>query len=197
MIDWAIAFAHFGKVEGDYLEFGVFRGETMINAWHAARRHGRDMDFYAFDSFTGLPDPSLTSADTGGEFVEGEFCCDRATFEKNIRNAGVNPSRVTIVEGFYEETLGQKAGSFGLRRAAIVWVDCDLYSSTIHVLEFVTDLLVDGSILIFDDWHCFHSRPDKGEQRACKEWLERNAHIRLVPYRDFHWAGASFIVNHI
>ena len=48
---------------------------------------------------------------------------------------------------------------------------------------------------MFDDWFCFHGRPDKGEQRACREWLDANPQISLVPYRDFHWAGRSFLVN--
>jgi hypothetical protein len=40
-----------------------------------------------------------------------------------------------------------------------------------------------------------HGRPDRGEQRACAEWLAANPDISLVPYRDFHWAGRSFLVN--
>lgn len=41
-------------------------------------------------------------------------------------------------------------------------------------LEFVTDLLVDGTILIFDDWFLFRGRSDRGEQRAFAEWKERH-----------------------
>lgn len=185
------------NVEGDYLEFGVFHGESFINAWDAARTHGRHtMRFYAFDSFSGLPDPALSPVDDEGEFAKGQFSSDRALFERNLRKAKVDMSRVTIVEGFYDQTLQDRARvAPDLRAAAVVWIDCDLYSSTVHVLDFVTELLRDGSVLIFDDWHCFRSRPDRGEQKACAEWLARNPHITLVPYRDFHWAGRSFVVN--
>lgn len=104
--------------------------------------------------------------------------------------------RVTIVEGFYESTIADtKPRDMGLESASIVWIDCDLYSSTILVLDFVTDLLKDGSVLVFDDWYCFRARPDRGEQQACSEWLSRNPAITLVPYRTFHWAGQSFVVN--
>jgi hypothetical protein len=62
-------------------------------------------------------------------------------------------------------------------------------------LDFVTDLVQDGTVVAFDDWYNFRARPDRGEQRACREWLERNPAITLVPYRDFHWAGRAFVVN--
>lgn len=186
----------FSKVEGDYLEFGVFWGNSFIKAWNSARLTGRNsVRFYAFDSFAGLPDPKGI-ADDGGEFLEGDFSCDRDAFERNLRRAGVDMSRVKIVEGFYETSLEKnKPGDIGIEAASVVWIDCDLYSSTIIVLDYITDLVRDGTVLIFDDWYCFHGRPDRGEQRACAEWLERNPGIALVPYRDFHWAGTSFLVN--
>jgi hypothetical protein len=193
----AFGLTGFSQVEGEYLEFGVYRGDSFINAWHAARVTGQHrMRFYAFDSFSGLPDPDLSSGDRGGEFVKGQFSADRSVFEANLRRAGVDRSRVTVVEGYYEDTLRDtKPSDLGLDAASIVWIDCDLYSSTVCVLDFVTDLLQDGSVLIFDDWHCFRSRPDRGEQKACAEWLARNPQIVLVDYRDFHWGGRSFVVN--
>lgn len=197
MLAKAFGVVTWGNVEGDYLEFGVFRGENFLTAWDIARRHGQNtMRFHAFDSFDGLPDPKLSSVDSGGEFVKGQFSSDRSVFEQNLRRAKVDTTRVTITEGFYDTSLRDtKPQELGLSSAAIVWVDCDLYSSTVDVLDFITDLLRDGSVLIFDDWYCFHSRPDRGEQRACAEWLERNPSITLVPYRDFHWGGQSFVVN--
>lgn len=198
MIERAVSFVRFSDVAGDYLEFGVFKGASLVNAWEVASRYGQnEMRFHVFDSFSGLPDPSLSDVDQDGEFAKGEFSYDRADFERNLRRAAVDFSRLTITEGFYDVTLQRPPSELGIKTAAIVWIDCDLYSSTVSVLDFVTNLLVDGSVLIFDDWHCFHSRPDRGEQRACAEWLERNPDIRLRPYRDFHWAGSSFIVNRL
>ena len=69
-----------------------------------------------------------------------------------------------------------------LTAAAIVHIDCDLYSSTKTALHFITDLIVDGTVIIFDDWFNFIASPVKGEQRAAPEWLIQNPQIRLVPY---------------
>jgi O-methyltransferase len=193
----AFTLAASAKVEGDYLEFGVYQGENMVSAWQAARVTGRrEMDFFAFDSFQGLPDPAQSPVDMDGEFTKGQFAAGRAEFDRNLRRAGVDMDRVVVVEGFYETRLRDlEPRDIGLHAASVVWIDCDLYGSTVCALDFVSDVVQDGTVLLFDDWYCFRARPDRGEQLACREWLERNPDIRLVPYRDFHWAGRAFVVN--
>jgi O-methyltransferase len=195
MLDMAFEYVAHGGVPGHYLEFGVWHGATFVEAWRASqRRHLSEMRFFAFDSFRGLP--RLSDVDRGGEFREGDLAASRDVFEDELRRASVDSSRVTVVEGFFDTTLDRAAQpAIGLDGAAVVWVDCDLYVSALPVLDYVSDLLVDGSVLVFDDWYCFHARPDRGEQRACAEWLDRTPDVTLVPYRDFHWAGRSFIVN--
>ena len=195
MLNTAFDYIAHGQIPGHYLEFGVLDGSTFVRAWRAAQRtHLDDMRFFAFDSFAGLP--RLSDVDEGGEFAEGDLAVARDVFEETLQRAGVDWSRVTIVEGFFDSTLVRtNQPAIGLDAAAIVWIDCDLYGSTVPALNYVTELLVDGSVLVFDDWFCYHGRPDRGEQRACAEWLEQNPQLSLVPYRDFHWAGRAFIVN--
>ncbi len=191
MVNTAFAFCMNNKVGGDYAEFGVYQGRTCIESYRSAQRYGfSQMKFWAFDSFAGLPD--IDGKDVGGPFVEGEFSCARPNFERNLRNQGVNLDKFKIVEGFYDQTLKTVAD---LKKVAIVYIDCDLYESTVPVLNFLTDKLAHGAILIFDDWFCFDGGEMKGEQLACAEWLERNPNIKLVEYQKFHWAGISFIVN--
>jgi len=193
MIATACAFVGFNGVEGDYLEFGVFVGRTFVHAWRAGR-HRPGMRFHAFDSFAGLPDPE--GGDRGGNFHKGDFLSSRSMFERNLARHRVDRSRVTITEGFFDQTLTpERRQEIGLTRAALVWIDCDLHASTVPALHFVTDLLQDGSIICFDDWHCFKGDPNRGEQLACQEWLAANPRITLSPYRSFHWGGQSFIVR--
>lgn len=195
MIHTAFGYCRNNKVEGDYAEFGVYRGRGIIEADRASRLHGlSDRQLWAFDSFSGLPE--VTGVDEGGPFTEGEFFCSRPEFERNLRRAGIPSERFRIVEGFFDETLlPQKAAELGLEQVAVAWIDCDLYESTIPVLDFLTDRLVDGAVLIFDDWYCFNGGMDRGERRACAEWLSRNPQLELMEYQKFHWAGNSFIVS--
>ena len=84
----------------------------------------------------------------------------------------------------------------GLNKAAIVMIDCDLYASTKIVLDFITDLIDSGTIIIFDDWYSFKADPNMGEQKACNEWVEKNKNINLIPYGKYgHNFQMSFIVN--
>jgi len=197
MLETAFGFLANEGITGDYAEFGVFQGATFSAAFHAARRWGnRAMRFHAFDSFAGLPD--LEARDAGGPFHAGQFSATRPFFERRLRKNGVDLSRVTITEGYFDETLtSARREQIALRQVAIAVVDCDLYSSTVPVLRFLSDLLVDGAILIFDDWYCFKSSPQHGEQRACREWLLEQSGLTLAEYRSFHWSGQSFIVQRL
>jgi O-methyltransferase len=197
MLDIAFAFCMNNKIEGDYAEFGVYQGRTFLEAWRSASRYGfPNINFWAFDSFEGLPE--ISGADAGGPFVQGEFSCTREQFEKNLARLGFDLSRLRVVEGFYDKTLRPpNVESIELEKVKIAWIDCDLYESTVPVLEFLTDRLVNGAILIFDDWFCFDGSGKKGEQLACAEWLEANPQIRLVEYQNYHAGGKSFIVNRI
>jgi O-methyltransferase len=191
----ALAFAYLRSegVNGDYAEFGVSTGRTFVEAWRVAGSFdGSDRRFFAFDSFAGLPETE--GVDATGRFHAGEFSRDRDSLEARMRRAGVPPDRVHIVDGFFAETLAQPE-QIPLEEVALAWVDCDLYASTVPVLDYLTPRLAQGAILLFDDWFCFKGDTAKGEARACGEWLERNPGITLVPWRQHHWASQAFIVR--
>jgi O-methyltransferase len=187
------------SVEGDYLEFGVSRGGTFVAAWEYARRSELEsMRFYAFDSFQGLPEAQ--GVDSRGfqhaDFAPGGYACSEADFRGTLARARVDPARVTIVPGWYSEVLGAgRAPTLPLRKAAVVWIDCDFYESTVPVLEFLTAYVQDGTLLIFDDWFCFRGDPERGEQRAFAEWLARNPGVRASELLRFGWHGSSFILR--
>lgn len=191
MISMAFAYCANNKIKGDYAEFGVFKGRTTTEAWKASKRHAlSDMRFWLFDSFEGLPE--VAGDDTGGPFETGEFSAGRSEFERNLKGVGVDFARVEIVPGYFDKTLPGRATD---RKFSVVWIDCDLYESTVPVLDWLTGKLVDGAVVCFDDWFTFNGKPDKGEQKATAEWLEKNPNISLMPYRDFHWGGKSFLVH--
>jgi hypothetical protein len=196
MLTSAFAYVRAERVPGDYAEFGVFRGATFAAAAGCAERFGmHDLRLWAFDSFAGLPE--LTADDEGSSFHAGQFAAPRAEFDAMLRDHRVDRSRVSVVEGMFDTSLAAGAGSGAdqLSEVAIAWVDCDLYASTVPVLDYLTPRLADGAVIVFDDWNCYRARPDQGERRACAEWLEHNPSLSLVPFRDYGWAGTSMIVH--
>ena len=182
---------------GDYLEFGVYRALSFIHAYQLAQRYGLDtMHFYAFDSFEGLPDAVHPSEEKYKHFSDGQFACSEKDFHHILSNANVNLNKITTIPGYYNESLTNSLKhQLAIQRAAVVWIDCDLYSSTVPVLDFIAEYLTTGSFLIFDDWFSFGADPEAGEMRACQEWLAHHPEFQLVEYHKFHTAGISFLVQ--
>uniref|UniRef100_A0A9E7ZV79 TylF/MycF family methyltransferase n=1 Tax=Bosea sp. NBC_00436 TaxID=2969620 RepID=A0A9E7ZV79_9HYPH len=185
------------ELEGEYCEFGVFQGKTFNYVVERFARLFPSMRFVALDSFEGLPaveGKDLGSGYSSG-FYTGQFACGIDQFRANGDKAGIPMNRVVLVPGWFDASL-QPGGeaSQQVAKVAAAWIDCDLYSSTVPVLEFLTSRLSVGTVLLFDDWRCFRNQADWGQQRACKEWLDRNPQIRLNPFIDFGFHGVSFTV---
>lgn len=123
------------------------------------------MRFFAFDSFEGLPNNE-------GFFRTGELSSPEYTFKRMMAKTGVDTNQCITVSGFYSESLTDRLKEeTNLARAAIVHVDCDLYTSTKAVLDFIEDLVDVGTVLVFDDWYVFGGHPEaSGEAKAFSEW---------------------------
>jgi O-methyltransferase len=197
MLETAMDFAVRSELEGDYLEFGVSGGKSFIMSFHLAQmKNLRSMKFYAFDSFQGLPKIQGIDAEGYRQFSKKQFGCDVDTFKTNISKKGVDLNKVEIVPGWFDEVLNEETKKkLPVKKASIVLVDCDLYESTVPVLDFITDYVQDGTVLIFDDWFCFRGNPNRGEQRAFREWLKKNPKIGTTEWHKFGWHGNSFIIH--
>ena len=196
-LEYAFKFIAKQKVIGDYLEFGVFEGKSFINAYQAALKNSLFyINFYAFDSFQGLPLVAEIDQEGLCRFERGMFACSLDQFKKNIqKKGGVKKSdlfKIKIIDGWYKDTLNNDLKkNLPLKKAAVVLIDCDLYESTVTVLEFITDYIQKGTIILFDDWFIF---PNGGEKRALGEWLKNHSNIRVKEFYKFGYAGNSFLV---
>ncbi len=196
MLHRAFKFAAVSKLSGGYFEFGVWNGSSMVAAYHIAQHYTPGINLYAFDSFEGLPDVGRDATDASQQFHRGQFSCSEEQFKKNLERAGVALARIHTVPGWYDASLTAEARSkLPDKTAAIVNIDCDLYESTVTVLRFIVPLVQDGTILLFDDWFNYRGRPDRGEQRAFREWLSVHPEFSAVEYHKFGWSGNSFIIH--
>lgn len=175
---------------GYYLEFGSYKGRTMRFCWRHTR-HNFNFTYIAFDSFEGLPD--LAPIDAHAVWKAGDFSIGEQDFIKVVTDAGMPPSRLQTVKGFYDQSLTPELQRRLLpRRAAIVYVDCDLYESTVPVLAFLPPFLQAGTIVAFDDWSCYFNRPDRGQRRAWSEFRQANPDLNFEPFVSSHHL-ASFV----
>jgi len=159
---------HADELIGDYYEFGLYKGYTFFAAYRAAQKLGlTETNFYGFDSFQGLP-PVEDVDTTGGRFFEGQFTYNRQ-------------------KGLKEDLAAKRAG--------IVMLDCDLYSSTRTALDWLEGLITDKTIVVFDDWYSFTEGEELGQQRALKEFQQRNKHLIFESGIEYERSGKMFIVH--
>lgn len=190
----SMRYLSFNHIEGDYLEFGCYGGMTFGLAHKYKHVLGLNMKLYAFDSFQGLPKPE--GIDIHEQWEGGTFAMGIAEFTSKLEHIGVEKQERVIVPGFYSKSLIENPpAKIGLKKAALVYIDCDLYESTVSVLDYVLPILQTGTILAFDDYYCFNGDPDRGGQLAIKEFLLKNPQIKISDYLNIGWMGKSFIVK--
>jgi len=114
---------------------------------------------------------------------------------QNLVSGGVPLDRVVFVPGWFDQTCTPATiEDHNIRKAAVIWVDCDLYSSAKSVLNFVTPLLQDGTVLVFDDWFNFRGSPRRGEQIAFAEWRETLSGYTFAEYqKEGPWTVAYLV----
>jgi hypothetical protein len=139
------------------LEFGVFEGKSLRKIVNML---DDSFKIYGFDSFVGLP-----------ENWE-ETICHKGFF--NLNGDIPDIPKTKMLSGWFEETIPvylQEAQPIGL-----LHVDCDLYSSTVTILESLREYIVKDTIIVFDEWLYTKLDNRKGnihEQRAFIEWVKK------------------------
>lgn len=178
-------FQHINRpIEGYYFEFGCHQAHTMRMAWDCFR-HLFDWTYVAFDSFEGLPE--IEPIDRLPIWQKGKLATSEQTFRRLCLRHGVPDSRLITVKGFYDRSLTPSLKErLAPRKAAVIFVDCDLYASTVPVLAFAKDFLQPGTVIVFDDWNCFFADPDRGERRAWREFRAANPDLH---FEDFLQTG--------
>jgi hypothetical protein len=195
MLKLAFVYTRDEKVDGDYFEFGTQRGRSLVYAYAHAQALGQSTRFHVFDSFEGFPKPRGADA-IFERFQEGGAKCSLGEFVGYLRRHKVDESRVSIVQGWYRDTLNDETRSrIDAGTARIVNIDCDLYESASQALEFVTPHVTSGTVLLCDDYYCYRANPRRGEQRAVRDWLGRHREIELIPWNNYETHGKAFIVS--
>ena len=139
--------------DGLVCEFGVFEAASINRI--ADRFPHRTV--HGFDSFEGLPERWRDSFGPGAFSTAG-------------RPPRVRPN-VRLVEGWFDATLPAFAAA-PAGPAALLHVDCDLYSSTRCVLEQLGGRLVPGSVIVFDEYYNYPGW-EEHEFRAFAEFAAR------------------------
>jgi Macrocin-O-methyltransferase (TylF) len=177
-----------------YYEFGLFKGASLWFAEQISREvTGKNFCFYGFDSFQGLPAPKLERE--ARVYSKGDFGCSLGEVTENLKKYRADFGRIRLYPGFFSPAhFARLAREQEFLPVSIALVDVDLYESTVPVLDFIGPYLVNGSLLLFDDYNQFGPDNTHGERRALLEFSQRYPTFRLEHLFDYGREGVAFRV---
>lgn len=152
------------NLDGMFLEFGVFNGETIkfISAVVP------DKLIFGFDSFEGMPEK-------WGDIPKGYYKLNELPIVRN---------NVKLVKGYFQNTL-QTFLEEHLEKVAFIHIDAVLYSSTKYILDILAqnNRLQNGMVIQFDEFYYYPEWWIEGEYKAFKEIVnEYNVKFRYLGY---------------
>ena len=159
------------NITGDVVEFGSFRGLSLMMLAQCFRDTTTPRKFIGIDSFEGLPEASTV-------WQKGQF--DNTSTDLIEETLGNNFSKnpalsYSIIKGWFNDpeiaiSLYTKTPSVSL-----IHFDADLGSSTTMALNIISNYLIgriEPMYFLFDDWGC---HPDE-VPKAWNEWLPTVKH---------------------
>jgi hypothetical protein len=179
----------FKNTSYSFVECGVAKGGCLSMMKYSS---GKNNKIFGFDSFEGMPD--ITKEDIGdynkscpltdfgkvGDNLSGGIDSVYNTFHK----LNLNMDNVTLVKGFFQDTITDNMID-QVGEIAILRLDSDWYESTKICLERLYDKVINGGIIIIDDYGHW-----VGAKTAVDEF--RNKYNILEPllqtdYTEHYW----------
>lgn len=167
------AFAH-SRHGGLVCEFGVGFGTSLAMLREIVPRQ---QTIYGFDSFQGLPE--VWNGNPVGAF----------------RSAAITTlPNVMLVEGWFADTLPVFAKHHAGMFVSFAHIDCDLYSSTTTVLACMNPLIVNGTVIVFDELFGYDDWRNH-EYLALVEWADRAGRQFDYLVRDEYQRAAVMVTK--
>lgn len=167
-------------VSGFFLEFGVGVGKTTN--FTAALAPFRIL--HGFDSFCGLPE------DWTPRCPKGNFA-----FKDKSKLPPLH-ANVLLHKGLFEEVLPSFQRNFLKNDViAFIHIDCDIYSSTKSIFDYLGNNVVAGTIIIFDEYFGYNGWQEH-EFKAFQEFvISKGLKYEYLAYNAFHQQVVIRILN--
>lgn len=186
-------------VIGDYLEFGVFTGSSFCHSIRCNQKMRylnsaiADSKFYGFDSFCGFGE--IDEQDIHSFYTDENFSTDFRKVERRIKKVAKN-TEFSLIPGFFNESLAKGPQAMGIKKASIIFVDSDTYSSSKEALNFCEKITQKGTFIILDDYYSYKGSYDKGVKRAFDEYVE-NCKLEVRRVFTYGMGGAVYVVSKV
>lgn len=178
----------FKNTSYSFVECGVAKGGCLSMMKFSS---GKQNKIFGLDSFEGMPD--ITPEDIG----DYNKSCPLTNFGKDNLSGGIdtvyntfnklnlNTDNVTLIKGFFKDTLHVQENINKIGKIAVLRLDSDWYESTKICLEQLYDNVIEGGIIIIDDYGHFI-----GAKRATDEFIaKKNIKSPLIQsdYTEYYW----------
>lgn len=171
----------------DFVEVGCWHGHSSYMICHLIKKYKKNINLNIFDSFKGLSKETISDKNLL-KFNDNQILKIRRQFEANedfVKNEVLGEfDFINIYKGWVPEKfyiLKNKKFSF-------VHIDVDLYEPTIESLKFFYPRLIDGGVIVCDD---YNSKVFDGAKRACDEFFgDKEVKFSFAPA-----IGSFFIIK--
>jgi hypothetical protein len=183
-------------IPGAFVECGAWRGGCSFLMAELLRQSGKDhRRVWMFDSFEGIPAPQdidgaaaqRWATDTNGPMYFDNLRVSVEAVEQAAAELGLAPY-VRAVKGWFQDALVQTREQIG--PIALLRIDADWYDSVRCCLDSLFDNVVDGGLVLFDDYHTYD-----GAAIAVHEFLGRrklNCRLEAIGTAAAEPVGAVF-----
>lgn len=191
-------------LRGDIYEFGVMYGYSARILTDCMNRFGLEQArLHLLDSFEGLPEGTQHDLNSY-EYLNGAWQKGVLSVPEGLDSVllhelekKLGKGRVLTVKGFFEDTLEEHLINSQAKKALLVNLDCDLYSSSKYVLRTLIEhnILQDGTLLICDDWMTSFGNPNIGQRKAVKEILDVYSNWSIECLFNYGLGSHVFVVH--
>ena len=166
------------NIEGDFAEFGVFKGGSFVKLAPIAKEQKKPL--HAFDSFKGLAEPSKFDVSPTGitAYPKGKFNVGGPQSLINEMNSlgFVQDKDYFIWAGYVPEIFDKAPKDI---KFSFCYIDLDHYLPTKHALEWTWNKMDKGSVVLCDDYN--PSRVGGSASKAIYEFTEgKKADIDII-----------------
>ena len=162
-------------LSGCFVECGVWRGgSSMAAALTFAQENATDRSLYLYDTFEGMTPPTDADRSVSGAKAQtlldndvdrtGAWCvADIEDVQRNLASTKYPTDRLHLIKGPVESTIPEQSPAESI---ALLRLDTDWYESTLHELVHLFPRVVEGGIVIIDDYGHW-----SGARQAVDEYL--------------------------
>ena len=188
----AVQYVVNNNISGSYVECGVWKGGScMMIANTLMQLNALSEEIWLYDTFSGMTNPTnedieietnlkgmelLDNINKSTDKLNMWAYAPKDIVIKNMESTGFPTDKIKYIQGKVEETLIKHRPS----KIALLRLDTDWYQSTKKELEDLYPLLVNGGVLIIDDYGHF-----EGAKKAVDEYFKQINQYPLMHRIDY------------